>query len=46
MQKLYMTLITHKAQPWEEALSQAQQDKIIIRSWEEALPNTLLSLWI
>jgi hypothetical protein len=37
MQQLLMTLTTHKAQPWEEALSQAQQDKTIIRPWEEAL---------
>jgi hypothetical protein len=37
MQQLHMTLTTHKAQPLEEALSQAQQDKMIIRPWEEAL---------
>jgi hypothetical protein len=37
MQQLRITLTTHKAQPWEEALSQVQQDKTIIRPWGEAL---------
>jgi hypothetical protein len=37
MQQLHMTLTMHKAQPWQEALSQAQQDRTIMRSWEEAL---------
>jgi hypothetical protein len=32
MQQLCMTLTTHKAQPWEEA----QQDRTVIRPWEEA----------
>jgi hypothetical protein len=31
MQQLHKTLTTHKAQPWEKALSQAQQNKTIIR---------------
>jgi hypothetical protein len=31
---------THKAQPWEEALSQGQQGKTIIRPWEEALSQS------
>jgi hypothetical protein len=37
MQQLHKTLTTHKAQHWQEALSQVQQDKTIIRPWEEAL---------
>jgi hypothetical protein len=37
MQQLHMSLTTHKAQPWEEVLSWAQQDRIITRPWGEAL---------
>jgi hypothetical protein len=37
MQKLRMTFTTHKAQPWEEALSQAQQDSTVRIPWMEAL---------
>jgi hypothetical protein len=39
MQKLNMTLTTHKAQPWGETLSQAQQDKTVMRPWGEALSH-------
>jgi hypothetical protein len=31
MQQLCMTLTTQKAQPWEQALSQAQQDRTVMR---------------
>jgi hypothetical protein len=37
MKQLHMTLTTHKAQSWEEALSQAQHDRTLMRPWEEAL---------
>jgi hypothetical protein len=37
MQQLHVSLTMHKAQPWEEALSWAQQDRIIMRPWGEAL---------
>jgi hypothetical protein len=37
MQQWFMTLTTHKAQPWEKALSQAQQDRTVMRPWGQAL---------
>jgi ABC-type uncharacterized transport system YnjBCD substrate-binding protein len=45
MQQLLMTLTMHKAQPWEEALSQAQEDRTVTRPWGRPFPNVLLSLW-
>jgi hypothetical protein len=33
MQQLHKTLTKHKAQPWEEALSQVQQDRTVMRPW-------------
>jgi hypothetical protein len=40
-QQLHMTLTTHKAQPWEESLSQAQQARTVMRPWEEAISQHL-----
>jgi hypothetical protein len=37
MQQLHMTLTMHKAQPWEKAISQAQQDRKVTGPWGEAL---------
>jgi hypothetical protein len=37
MQQLRMTLTTHKAQPLEEALSPAQQDRTVTKSWGAVL---------
>jgi hypothetical protein len=37
MQQLCMTLIKHKAQSWMEVLSQAQQNRTVMRPLGEAL---------